>query len=493
MTLSRILLLVAATAIGPALPGSSHAADRPADFGLRWVRSHPFTIMALTQRPQAVQDDRYAEAGFNTMLAWKRWEKLARAARRMGIPYHTHLSKGLLAGELMRERRHEFETMTHDAKATAMEATRPDPLGDELRSRLVQLNADHPSCEAFVVWDEPKRPSMRTAGKVVTWLKETFPQALVYSNAYPYGAPNGKYFGAKWVSSGTYQEPTIPYDYAQYLRDLVQIIGSDLVMLDIYPYRLPPEGIEADYLHSRYFKCLAASRRVGLELNVPYWIFVQSFGKERYTRMPSESDLRMQVFVSLAFGFTGIAYFTYDHVFDGALLEGEDEHLSTPLYFDAARLNVEIANLGRTLRLLTSTDVRFIPGRHHADGRVQPNVPPLGVAVYERNGPIGPIRDIALAEDGPRHNAMIGLFKDDRGGEYFMIVNLHRDEGVRAGEVLQTATLTLDPSVRRLSRLSRETGAVEELVVGNGRLTVTLPAGTGDLFGINGATFPGRE
>ncbi len=42
------------------------------------------------------------------MLAWKRWEKIAAAAQRMSIPYHTHLSKGLLGGEMFRDRRHEL-------------------------------------------------------------------------------------------------------------------------------------------------------------------------------------------------------------------------------------------------------------------------------------------------------------------------------------------------------------------------------------------------
>ncbi len=479
------------TTVLVACPTFAQVADRPADYGKRWVRSHPFTIMGLTQRPGAVQDDRYAQAGLNTMLAWKRWEKLAVAALRMGIPYHTHLSKGLLGGELMRDRRHEYETMTADEKASAMEASRPDPLGDELRSLMVQLYHNFPGCDAFVVWDEPKRPSMWTAAKVVTWLKQTFPDTLVYSNAYPYGSANGKYFGGKWLASDTYQEPSIPYDYAQYLRDLVQIIGSDLVMVDIYPFRLPPEGDETEFIHRRYFACLVEARRVGLELNVPYWIFVQTFGKDGYTRTPSESDLRMQVFASLAFGFTGITYFTYDHVYDGALLQGEDEHQSTPLYYDAGRVSVEIANLGQTLRFLTSTEVRLILGRHEAAGRTVPNVPPLGVTVYERDKPIGPILNLSLSEDGPRRNALIGLFEDDEGGTYFMVTNLHRGEGIAAGDARQTGTITVDPAVKRLTRLSRETGAVEELHLQNHRLTVTLPAGTGDLYGINDAAFPG--
>lgn len=484
-------LLLCALVPAAAMTASAETGDRPADFGKRWVRSHPFTIMALTQRPQAVQDDRYVEVGCNAMLAWKRWERLAPEAQRMGIPYHCHLSKGLLGGALMRKERHRYEEMDPAEKAAAMEASRPDPMGDELRARIDQLVDTYPGAEAFIVWDEPKRPSMKTAGKVVSWLKGRFPEALVYSNAYPYGAQTGKYFGGRWEGPGTYQKPTSPYDYPQYLRDLVQIIGSDLVMVDAYPYKVPPEGIEAEYLHNTYFKCLADVRRVGLELDVPYWIFVQAYGKERYRRMPSESDLRMQLFAALTFGFTGITYFTYDHVFDGALLRGEETHETTPLYHAAARASVEVANLGRTLRFLTSTDMRFVAGHSSAESSTDFNLTPHGLAAHDPRKPVGPIQAIALSVAGPRQDALIGLFRDDDGGAYLMVTNLYRAAGVGAGDSHQEVTLTFDPSVERLHRLDRETGAVEAVALDDHRVTITLPAGTGDLFSINEAAFPG--
>ena len=48
MTLLSLLTLALAQVVsGPDTP-------RPEDFGRQWVRSHPFTLMALTQRPDAV-------------------------------------------------------------------------------------------------------------------------------------------------------------------------------------------------------------------------------------------------------------------------------------------------------------------------------------------------------------------------------------------------------------------------------------------------------
>jgi len=59
------------------------AEERPDDFGRQWVRSHPFTLKALTLQGKAVGDnDRYAEAGFSNMLAWKNKPDIFQAAGR---------------------------------------------------------------------------------------------------------------------------------------------------------------------------------------------------------------------------------------------------------------------------------------------------------------------------------------------------------------------------------------------------------------------------
>jgi hypothetical protein len=72
-----------------------------------------------------------------------------------------------------------------------------------------------------------------------------------------------------------------------------------------------------------------------------------------------------------------------------------------------------------------------------------------------------------------------------------MVTNLYRAAGVGVGDSHQEVTLTFDPSVERLHRLDRETGDVVAVALDDHRLTITLPAGTGDLFSINDAAFPG--
>ena len=70
---------------------------RPKDFGRRWIRSPPFTLMALVQRNEAVaSDDRYSKAGLSVMLAWDHWKHRAgvfEAAKRQNLPWIYHLEK----------------------------------------------------------------------------------------------------------------------------------------------------------------------------------------------------------------------------------------------------------------------------------------------------------------------------------------------------------------------------------------------------------------
>jgi len=441
---------------------TGHAdARRPKDFGKQWVRTHPFTIMALTQRSGALADDKYTRAGMGTLLVWKRWSKLCEAAVRLGIPWHLHVRKGRL-------------------------------LTDELKAQIKEVCRAYPGCTGFIVWDEPRRPQMKPAGEIVAWLKQTFPDKLVYSNAYPFGASGGKYYGARWMSSGVYEAPPGGYSYENYVEDMIGIIQPDVFMFDTYPYPQPPENVAAEYLHERYFRNLEIVRKVCLREGVPYWTFVQAFESDGYRRFPSESDLRMQVFSSLAYGFTGISYFTFDHAFKRALLEGETAHRPTRLYHDATRLNAEVKNLGKALRFLTSTDVRYVPGRHEGEDGPVGNLPPEDVQVYQPGaGGVRQLRSVTVQGVGIDRNGMIGFFKDDAGADYLLVVNLRHGPKARAADAVGALALQFDPAVKAVWRLSRETGRPEKLPVVGGKLIVELPGGTGDLFKIADGQFPG--
>lgn len=449
------------------------AAPRSQHFGREWVRSHPLTIMGQTLRAESVADNKYSDCGFTAMFAWEKPEGILASAVRQGLIWHKYL--------------HEDTAFDDAAKADIQ--------------RLVET---YPGAAGFMVWDEPERPELEEVGKRVAWLKQHYPDLLVYSKAYcmVWGG-NGvlldrdsaaKQYGGKWLDSGVYDEPPVPYTYEEFLHDYVTTVKPDVLCVDIYPFIRPPEGDSEQYLSRNFFKNLSAVRKAALEADIPYWSFVQAYehtggGGRRY---PSESDLRMQVFTTLAYGYTGVMYYCYDHVSDRGLLKGVPGE-PTELYYAAQKLNGEIARLGQSLRYLTSTDVRYIRGTHPPDEYQRTsNPPPDGLGIYHPKSRVADqVTDITISPSNAQTNGLIGFFSDDDDGRYFMLVNLTHGEGRSAADASASITLTLSDSVKSLYQLSRETGRPKRVTLDGHRVRVTIPGGTGELFRINQGTFAG--
>jgi hypothetical protein len=258
----------------------AHAADAPAaarrkDFGLQWVRQHAFTLMGLCQVEATFDPATYRAAGFNTLLAWKARAGILESAEKAQLPHFLHLY----------------------AKQG------PD---DEFKQRVADLQQRYPQCMGIIINDEPNLAQMPVTRDAIAWLRTAYPNLLVMSNGYPMGAESKESAGG----------PRDDYSYSDYMRDYIRIINPDVVMFDIYPFT---DGKGAG-VTDLYYLNLHVVRQEALKANKPYWTFIQAY-QTNNRRLPSESDLRMQLFSSLTYGFTGFAYFTYDVAYDRGLLE----------------------------------------------------------------------------------------------------------------------------------------------------------------------------
>ena len=105
------------------------------------------------------------------------------------------------------------------------------------------------------------------------------------------------------------------------------------------------------------------------------------------------------------------------------------------------------------------------------------------------------IADVTIDDPVPDDykHLLLGFFRDDDGRRYLMVCNLWHGKDASAAEKALTVTLTLDPRVKVIGRLSRETGRPESLLVKDGRFRITLPGGTGDLLRLGDASFPGLQ
>lgn len=416
---------------------------RDADFGLQWVRSHPLTIMGVCQIEQTFDVDEYKAAGMNHLLAWKPRKGLLGPAQQAELPHFIHL--------------YGKEGVT-----------------DEFTSRVKQIQSDYPTAAGIIVNDEPSLKAMPLTHDVLEWLRETYPDALVLSNAFPVGGSTKDYAG----------EEKHGYGYSEYIGDFASIVKPDVLMFDIYPFG--EDG--GSGVSSEYYMNLAMVRQQGLKNHIPYWTFIQTY-QTNNRRLPSESDLRMQIFSSLTYGFTGIAYFTYDVAFDRGLLEKDGE--PNDAYRHAAKVNHEVANVGKALRCLTSTDVSFIPTSSEM------KIPHLNKAWKANDGGDGMIKAIAIADDaaGLGQGGLIGFFRDDKGQKYFMLTNLNQHSNKSADECRATFTIKFEPGLKKILKLNRQTGQVETVSIDNptNGLTIDLEGGTGDLFKYDTGGFAGVE
>ncbi|MBT2496721.1 beta-galactosidase [Microbacterium sp. ISL-59] len=129
----------------------------------------------------------------------------------------------------------------------------------------------------------------------------------------------------------------------------------DFLMYDHYPFSA--NGGESP----EYYSNMEVIRRQSLAADIPFWTYIQSVGIPGSLRVPTEGEMRYQVFTSLAYGAKGINYFTYvtptgqAETFNGGIILPDGT--KSPLYTYAKDINAAVQKLGPTLLSLTSQNV----------------------------------------------------------------------------------------------------------------------------------------
>ncbi|MFF0267889.1 hypothetical protein [Kribbella sp. NPDC004536] len=92
-------------------------------------------------------------------------------------------------------------------------------------------------------------------------------------------------------------------EYSAYVGDFVDQVRPELVSFDRYPFL--SSGFDEGY-----FADLSAIRSAASRAGVPAWMYVQTLGYDGH-RTPTAAEMAWQVNTALAYGYTGIQYFTY--------------------------------------------------------------------------------------------------------------------------------------------------------------------------------------
>jgi len=205
---------------------------------------------------------------------------------------------------------------------------------------------DSPACWGYYIVDEPGAGSIPDITTRIDTIRKYRPGKVAYFNLLP------DYASPAQLGTATYDE---------YVSRYAKETGCDVLCMDYYPMMTPTADGRDGYCGN-----LAVMRKYSLKCRIPFWNFFNTmpFGPHND---PTESDLRWQIYTSLAYGAKGVLYFCYwtprggEFPNGGAIITAEGQR--TRHYDQAKRINAAIKNLGPTLMKLTSLKViRVKPG-----------------------------------------------------------------------------------------------------------------------------------
>ncbi len=263
---------------------------------------------------------------------------------------------------------------------------------DEEIRLLVNETSQAKNVIGYYIADEPSAALFPALGKAVAAVKKYAPGKLAYINLFPDYARIGN---EEMSQLGT---PS----YTEYLERFVDEVQPQLLSYDNYRVQYSMDFGNLDWGAS-YFRNLLEVRRVALERNLEFWHIVSSNQIRPFTTIPSPANLLLQAYTTLAFGSTGLTWYTY--YARGYGYAPVNKHGNRTLTWSYLKMvNEQIKTLGPTMNKLRSTGVFF------TEPPIVEGLPVLPGRLIEK-----------LDSQSP---ALVGEFSHEDGTDYFMLVNL---------------------------------------------------------------------
>jgi hypothetical protein len=159
------------------------------------------------------------------------------------------------------------------------------PFGDV--NQFIAQFKDHPALEGYFLDDEPKVGEFASLATQVQTIQNLDPNHWCYINLNPT-------YGHTDASS-----------YENYVNSFLSTVPVKVLSFDHYP--VTNNGIRADFYENLEI-ISAAARKKG----IPFWAFARSAAwDDDYSLLPTQPQLRYEMFSNLAYGAQGLQYFTY--------------------------------------------------------------------------------------------------------------------------------------------------------------------------------------
>jgi hypothetical protein len=287
--------------------------------------------------------------------------------------------------------------------------------------RRVRALMKQPGLGGYYLMDEPGADRFAGLGRMAALIREVDPDHWLYINLLP-NCASPQQLGCS--------------SYPEYLEAFVRECKPQALSYDNY---FLTRKSPAD--HALFWRNLQEVATCARRHSIPFWNIVSSVGSYSY-RVPTDADLRLQAFASLAYGAGGIAYFTYFAPPHGnyRLSPVDQFNNETPTWYHLQNVNLQIQALAPTLLKLHWRRVYHLGGAPQgcpgpdADGFVQrvPFIPlDTGDYLYHEEEPDGPL--------------LVAEFEAADKTPYVMLVNPNLEQSVflrlRLRQGLQVASI----------------------------------------------------
>ena len=311
---------------------------------------------------------------------------------------------------------------------------------EKLKNRVEFPTPDDRTVVAYMLKDEPHPDLFEPLGSAFEYIyKEDRRDAVPIVDLFPNWAVQYKRFGMS---------------YETYVDKFTEVVKPPLLLNCHYP------PLEDGTDRPEYYPNMEHFRKKALDSGIGLMGFVLIYAHRGY-RVPSESDLRWQVYSHIAYGAKGIWY--YNH--QGLVTLNTWE--PTKIYDSVKAVNGELLAIGQTLLQLRSKGV-FHTG---------PEIP-LETSVYAENS-------IPILKSFVGTDFLLGEFEnmdDDNNDVYLMLVNKRHSGDAASADLKEEAAFAVDLAYPHAYQYDRVSGGLEALDGANGSYKLEIGGGQGILL-----------
>ena len=362
---------------------------------------------------------------------------------------------------------------------------------------------DFSDCEGFIgylAWDEPSNSQTvmdkiaafaqdfekKYAGTDVIFMTNLLPS---YASYFKKSSTSDAWNEAKGETS--YLDQTAFKNYLQQYCDTVlsQVSGTKWLSLDTYPI------LEDGSLVENFLFDLGALKVAAMKNDAHAHVVLQSSGwveggNTDKSRIPTEAELRMQMYAAMAFGIDSMSWFTYSPSgVDGSntyntFVDNNGNIVDQAGYEAFTKVNAEFNAISSVYGAFDWKGVILGTGTNNSKTALLSNNRERDKDYKAFAAVTGQLGEYELAATDTKHlasvstnktdwNYLMGVMEDANGNEGYVLCNYNSHEENRA----QTITLTFDSNVTEV--VIYRGGEAETVSVTNKTLTVSLATGEG--------------